>query len=157
MVRAFVRGLLGSKICILSTPTSHFGTLGLQVGALGRPRGHQSGERQTFNEFWVPSGCPVGPLDAFRFVMIFECFFVWALGVTLGTFWTPKGSQRMPTETILQRFGSASGNVNILVSVILLEFDGVPRGVLWSMVCAIFFYTLLRTSFSDFCYDSGSE
>ena len=58
---------------ILGTSGCHFGTLGLHVCALGFAKGHQSGNRQIFEEFWGPFGCPVGLL-----VLI----------------WSPRGFQR---------------------------------------------------------------
>ena len=73
---------------ILGVPGGQFGTLGLPGGALGPPRGTRV-KTYIFNEFWVPYGCPVGPLEASTYVFL-ACFkkflcgrFVWT---TLGAF-----------------------------------------------------------------------
>ena len=149
---------LDSKTFMLGIPGSHFGTPGLQVGALEPPREHQSGERPILHELWVPFGCFVGPFEAAKFIVIFSCLFVWALGKTSATLWAPRGSKGMSAEIILRRFRGAGGNEGFVYEgASSRNLEGVPRCVVWIMMCAVLFHMLLPTTFLHFFCDLGSE
>ena len=143
----------------LVPPGRHFGTLGLHVGGPGFPKGHQSGKRQVFNEFRVPFGCPVGPLEV-RHLGFFETFLFYGHFVT--HFGRQRGHKWLPTETILRRFGGVRkwkcGNDGfVYAAASFYELKAVPRGVLCNSMCAMFSDVLLGTTFSRFHCDVGSE